>query len=398
MASNTRSWARRLKVQRGDVGSVRTPPTLGCSTSERSEVIATGVAAFLLSRILVLGIAAISALNRGEDVASALRAWDGDWFLSAASGYSTTAPDPTRPWQLNIAFFPVLPLSIRFVAMVTGLNVVDAGIVAVHLYGFVLAILLGAFACRLSDASDAKKFCWLFWLFPGSAVLSLTYSEVAMLTWSSATILALLSRRWLGAGCFAALSAATRPNGVVLVFCCLWAAISAIRERREWRALVAPLIAPLGVLAYFAYLWRTTGDPFVWFKVQANGWQARADFGTQAARQVVSLVRDPTEQNMTSFLQLFSLVVAIIGLVLLLQWRPPSIVSFYTIAMLALPILTTTESAAGPRPRFILLAFPIFLAFAQRLGNVAASIASVASAALLAATAVVYTTPLWVIP
>jgi hypothetical protein len=343
-------------------------------------------------------MAAISALNRGEDLASALRAWDGDWFLSAASGYTTIAPDATGPWQLNIAFFPVFPLSIRFVATVTGLNIIDAGIVTVHLYGFVLAILLAAFACRLSDGSSAKKFCWLFWLFPGAVVLSMIYSEAAMLTWSTATILALLSRRWLSAGCFAALSAATRPNGVVLVFCCLWAAISAIRERSEWRALVAPLIAPLGVLAYFAYLWRMTEDPFVWFKVQSIGWQARLDFGMQAARQVVSLFRDPTEQNMTSLLQLFSLVVAIIGLVLLLQWRPPSLVCLYTVTMLALPILTTTESAAGPRPRFILLAFPIFLAFAQRVGNASASIVSVASAALLAVTAVVYTTPLWVIP
>ena len=59
----------------------------------------------------------------------------------------------------------------------------------------------------------------------------------------------LLEERWLLAGVAAALASATRPNGVALVAACAVAAFIAIRQRRDWWSLVAPLLAPIGFIA-----------------------------------------------------------------------------------------------------------------------------------------------------
>jgi hypothetical protein len=51
-----------------------------------------------------------------------------------------------------------------------------------------------------------------------------------------------------------------RPTGLVLILSCGWAAVAAIRRHGSWRPAIAPLLAPAGTLAFFAYLQMHTGD------------------------------------------------------------------------------------------------------------------------------------------
>src|SRR5205807_7473706 len=96
--------------------------------------------------------------------------------------------------------------------------------------------------------------------FPGSIVLTPFYTEGLLIALVLGCLLALLHDRWWTAGVLAALATATRPNAVVIVACCACAAAVAIRRRRDWRPLVAPLLAPTGLLAYFSFLWLRTGS------------------------------------------------------------------------------------------------------------------------------------------
>src|SRR5262249_59023012 len=53
----------------------------------------------------------------------------------------------------------------------------------------------------------------------------------------------------------------------------------AICPRRDWRSLIAPVLAPLGMVAYFSYLWYRYHDFFFWFRVEKFGWKIYTDFG-----------------------------------------------------------------------------------------------------------------------
>ncbi|MDP8960965.1 MAG: hypothetical protein M3N32_05035 [Actinomycetota bacterium] len=45
-----------------------------------------------------------------------------------------------------------------------------------------------------------------------------------------------------------------------------------------WRALVAPLLAPAGFVAFMVFRWRRTGEPRAWFSVQRRVWLESMDF------------------------------------------------------------------------------------------------------------------------
>src|SRR5207253_1167110 len=126
--------------------------------------------------------------------------------------------------------------------------------------------LLWRLLARIWGREVADRGTALFCFFPGSFVLSMVYSEPLMLALAIGCLLALLDRRWLVAGVLAGLATGVRPNAVALVAACAWAAAVAIVKRREWRALVAPLLAPAGLVAFFAFLWARTGRPDAWIR------------------------------------------------------------------------------------------------------------------------------------
>ena len=99
----------------------------------------------------------------------------------------------------------------------------------------------------------------LLCLYPGSVVMSWSYSEPLLIVCAAACLLLLDARRWVLAGLAAAIATGTRPNGLALVAVCAVGALIAIRQRREWRALAAAL-APTGSIAFFVYS-RTPASP-----------------------------------------------------------------------------------------------------------------------------------------
>ena len=128
----------------------------GCGTSLRRWTLSQGdrqaltrvVGAFLLTRLLlyVVGAIAIRMVPAGPSAEASLGRnlslvpwvwWDAVWYLSIAErGYWF---DPHGP--SNVAFFPLLPLLIKGVALLTG-NVVVAGLLVSNLaaLGAILAL------------------------------------------------------------------------------------------------------------------------------------------------------------------------------------------------------------------------------------------------------------------
>lgn len=362
------------------------------------------LAAFLASRVVVL--AAVLAAGAGPGPTGVLRAlasWDGAWYLSVAVfGYPDALVEPSGRVAGNLAFFPLYPLTIRALAVATGLSVLPAAIVVANVLGAAAALLLRALVRRVADDATADRSCVLFCFFPGSVVLSMAYAESLMLVLALGCLLALRVRRWVIAGAAAGLATLSRPNAVALVAACLWEAAVALRRDRSgsadggraspWRTLAAPLLAPAGFLGFMGFLWARTGRPDAWLFVQRLAWQERFDFGLNTARKALAAVTRPGPNVVLATLGLLFVVLAAL---LLWRWRPPAYLVVYSAAVVALAVLSRT---LGARPRFVLTAFPLVVAVARASrGGVHAAVTA-AFAAGLAALSVLYTVPFGAVP
>ncbi len=345
-------------------------------------------AVYLASRVVVFVAAYFAGLVGGAKTTttSALFAWDGVWYLSVAEfGYSHTVP---TEGQSNIAFFPLFPLLIKGVQGVTGASFPIAGLVAVHLCGLAAMLVLWDLVRSRLSAEIATRTVALLCFFPASFLLSMGYSEALFLLTSAVCLSALWRERWLLAGVAAALTSATRPNGILLGAACLWVAIVAIRRKRAYLAMFAPVMSGLGLAAYHLYLWHHTGDPRAYTHAQTVGWGYDLDFGRSIVRTFRGAFTNPGA-DLNQMADAFGLTVMIVALVLLIRMRAPRewvifCAANIVVAMFILPVHST--------PRFTLALFPLIVALAASLRGVAITIAVGVGATLMGAGMVLVTT------
>lgn len=292
---------------------------------------------------------------------------------------------PERPRDRGIyAFFPLYPMTARGLAAVTGMDPLAAGLTVGAVAGLAAAVVLWRFTASLRDEGVADRTVALFAFFPGSFVLSMLYAEGVMIALAAGCLWALTSRRWLLAGVLAALATASRPNALALVPACAWACAMAVWYRREWRSLVAPVLAPTGFVAFCVLLWTRTGDPLTWFTVQRELWQERVTPLALVEDVEVFLAAPFGNTNTTSVV--VGAVLALVGLVLLARARLPGEVTVYALVVLGLAAFSET---LGLRPRFVMTAFPLFVAAAVHLRGAAFSAVLGLSATVLGAFTVV---------
>ena len=226
---------------------------------------------------------------------------------------------------------------------------------------FVLAVaavlLVGVLARRLFDAEVAERAMVLFAVFPGSFVLSFAYAEALLIVLAAVCLWCLLEERWLLAGIVAALATATRPNGVALVAACAVAAGIAIYRRRDWWSIVAPLLAPVGFIAFQVWLSAHTGESTPWWRVQREAWREGTSFGATAISNTLSFLTHPLASP-TDALTAASLIALGVGLWCLWRKRLPWPMVTYCVVVIGLMLLPATVTA---RPRFLFTAFPLFI-------------------------------------
>lgn len=298
-----------------------------------------------------------------------LTSWDGIWYLRIVRrGYPEYVPtgitydDP----EARVAFFPMYPWLVRTVDRVLPGGDTFAALVVNLVLGAVFVLLVGLLARHWFGESTARSAMVLASFFPGSFVLSFAYSEALLLTLAAACLLALTRERWLWAGIFAAIATATRPNGVALVAATSVAAYVAIRRSREWKALVAPVLSPIGFVAYQLWIDRHAHETRVWFRVQGEAWKEGASFGLTAIRNTLEAFTKP----LTSPTDLITAVAFLATLLVVwIAWRRvrlPAPAAAYSAVIIALMLLPATVTA---RPRFLFTAFPLFIAAAVWLDD-----------------------------
>lgn len=334
--------------------------------------------AYLVSRALVMVGAGIVAAQRvvearqlGEErprnairlIVDVLTSWDGNWYLRIVrDGYPRLVP-PNITYEepeARAAFFPLYPTVVRWIDRVLPGGDVLAALAVNVVLGAAAIYLVGLLARQVYGVGVAERSMMLMALFPGSFVLSFSYSEALLLTLAAACLLMLHQERWWAAGVLAALGTATRPNGVALVVACAVASYLAIRRRRDWSSLVAVVLSPLGFIGFQWWVGLHAGETGIWFRVQREAWREGTSFGATAISGAVDFLTAPLTSP-TDFLTTASM--AALVLMALAAWKCPLPWPWlgYSATVVALMLLPATVTA---RPRFLYTAFPLLVAVA----------------------------------
>ena len=292
-----------------------------------------------------------------------LTSWDGLWYLRIIrSGYPRSV-QPNVTYDVSdarAAFFPAYPMLVRFVDKVLPGGDTTAALFTNFVLGAIAVLLVGVLARELFGIRVAERSMILMALFPGSFVLSFAYTEALLLALAAGCMWCLLKRQWALAGVLAAIGTATRPNGIALIAACAIASFFAIRDRREWRSLVAPLLAPIGFIGFMLWIDAHTGERGVWFRVQTEAWGEGTSFGLTAVRRTLKAFTHPLTSP-TNTITAVCVVTMVLLLWFLHKHRLPSYCNAYVAVVLLLMLLPSTVTA---RPRFLFTAFPLLIAAA----------------------------------
>lgn len=353
---------------------------------------------------------------------------DGRWYKQIASeGYRYNSLE-----RSNVAFFPVYPLIVRFVAAITGARA-EIVLVAVSNVSFLAALVILAIYARErragSSASLPEYTLLACALYPPSLFFRLAYSESTFLLISLVAMYAIVRRwpLWLIA-ITVAIGTAARPVGIALVApfaihlvrtseSVNWShtAIAPRRASCLMRALIYIPLSCVGLAAFIGYQYAVFHEPFAAFKIQQH-WRVGAEISWgekvvalvtmeplwvvySARSEVFWAIRDTHGIALLS-LQ-FANPIFFVGAAALIflgarwHWLSAEEVAFATFLLL-IPYLTrAAENGMGSMGRFTAPAFPIYMVAARLLEKLPAPHAALilaTSSCLMAANAALYAT------
>ena len=329
------------------------------------RAVRTPVLAYVLSRATVIVVMwLVDRVSPQYTFFDLARRWDGAWYWELAKGgYPQDLPlVDGEVVQSTFGFFPLYPMAARALAVLPGLGPLAAGVVISLLAGLAATVLVWRLADEIWDRATADRAAVLFAFFPGTFVFSIGYSEGLALALSAACLLLLHREQWLLAGVAGALATATRPNALALAPAAAVAALLVIRRERRWSALLAPALVPLGFVAFQVFLRLRTGVWDTYTRTQTEGWGQEV-----SALALPHMIGDFLAHPLRDVNVTVSVVGAVLGLagfVLLVRARPPVALLVFSAFVLLVSISTETM---GPKPRFLLTAFPLIYGLAHRL-------------------------------
>jgi hypothetical protein len=249
------------------------------------------VGLYTLSRaaLMLIGVLTLATIDDGVQqryggaLAQLWCRWDCGWYLAIAERGYSMASDPAQPGATTLAFFPLLPLLVRWLSQASGLGLLGAGLVVSNLaflaalaYVHRYALLVGA------TRTTAMLAVALLCVVPQGFVFSAVYTESLFLLLLVAAMYHLRRGQFLRSGLAAAALSATRATGV---FFLVFALAHIVRQHgaglllRPWRnpaPFVPVLLAPLGLFLWWAWCWQFSGDAFAQASSVGHGWGWRS--------------------------------------------------------------------------------------------------------------------------
>ena len=263
------------------------------------------------------------------------------WYLDiAARGYD-------RPEK--IVFYPLYPLLIRCLTWVTGEPTVAALVISTVACFFLLWGIQ-----ELAPGTEIWAMS-LFALWPASFIFLAGYPDslaIALVVWS---VYFVRQDRWWLAGALGCAAGLTKAAGGLVV---VPLAVILVKNRR-WEKIPAVVVSSLGVAAFSIWL-KLSGFPATsavyaryWSTRVAMPWQTLADAFPPVFRDADWLI------GLNLFAVLFCMAILILARNMPLDYR------LFSAACVALFLTKHTDPLLQSTPRYILLAFPVFLCWAS---------------------------------
>ena len=195
--------------------------------------------------------------------------WDTGFYLSIAEeGYKY----PAVPFS-SVAFFPLLPILIRAVKLLTG-DALVAGLMVTNLALLGATLLLYKLVEREWGTSTADRTVWYLLIFPTSLFGSAIYSESLFLLGAIGELYFARAGKWGAAGMFGILTSLTRLVGILvapllLIEWWMQRRHRAAEARPSMMMLLAPAAVLMGTGIYMLYLQLTFGDPLAFAHASA---------------------------------------------------------------------------------------------------------------------------------
>jgi Dolichyl-phosphate-mannose-protein mannosyltransferase len=282
----------------------------------------------------------------------------------AWSGYA-----PAPGGRSNIAYFPVYPMLIRTIGRFFARSHAAfylSGIV-ISWVCFVLAMVALYFLARLDLPRDrAQRAVLLAMTFPFAFFFGVVYSESTFLLFAVLAFYGFRTRHWLLGGLCGAVATATRVPGILMMPALAWLAWQNAQPTRRDRlgATAGLILAASGFVAYCAYIYHLTGNPFEWAAtLERWGYFPGGAPWTAPVNLVRQLVTHPyrylTTDPMAPYDSLYGVTGILFALAIPFVWR--RLGAAYGLLMLVnlwLPLSSGVFEGVG---RYCSVLFPCFI-------------------------------------
>jgi hypothetical protein len=341
------------------------------------------LSAHVAVRLLGLAVLVVFGLVHRVPAHERLVHWDGGWYRDIAkNGYGFTRVVPDGRSLSDYAFFPLYPALERLVSEVTGLRLVDAGLLISAVSSVVAAWGIFAVARHVFDERVGVVLVVLWSALPIGIVQSMAYTESLFTALAAWALYSILRDRFILAGALASLAGLTRPLGAAVVLAVVISAALRLRSSRSSRmaaegpsreqparVLVGALIAPAGLVGYLGWVAVRQGSPFAYFDV-TDGWGNGLDAGASFFGWVGGMFTGSQPQLGL----LLCLGLGLLGWLLATMIRQRYPVSLVVFACATVLIALSTSGYFGSKPRYLLPAFPLLLPLAVLLARTRTSV------------------------
>jgi Gpi18-like mannosyltransferase len=296
--------------------------------------------------------------NSWSDFLGIWKRWDAVHYLDIAQYGYTTEGDR----KFDLAFFPFYPLLVGIVGYVIG-NYVISGLVVSGIFSIVAAYFLKKITLLDYSAETALTAVFFLFIFPTSYFLHLPYTESLFLALTIGAFYFARKSSWLWAGIFGLFASVTRINGMFLVPALLFEIFYEYQAAKSFnRKWLWVLLIPLGFLGYLFINYYVTGNAFTFLTYQKEHWAKNLDFPWKGIVETFkSLVyRSPNDSMMVGFQELLFAGIGFLATVF--SWFKQR--KSYSLWMTLNWLLFVSTSFILSVPRYSLMLFPMFIAFA----------------------------------
>src|SRR3990167_1158262 len=292
-------------------------------------------------------------------------------------------------YQYTQVFFPLYPLLIRLVSLLTFGNLLIAGLLISNIAFFVSLVIFYKLVNKYHGEKIAFWSCLFLLSFPTSFYFGAIYTEGIFFLLIISVFYLFYKKKILLASILGSFASATRLVGLFL--------IPAISLKKNIQSIIPILIAPLGFLAYVLYLKIEFNNPLYFVSAQTIFGQERSTTQIILLPQVFwrYLKILATTNGLTFGNAAFELGMTILILTLLVLSYRRVKTEWLIFSFLAVLMPTFTGTLAS-MPRYVLITFPVYILLASIKSLIIKILIVIVFSVLLIITTVLFTQGYWV--